>query len=88
MPNDDGHESGHDDKTHPGVHRFSEGSPETRALAELAAMVRFYSGRLDQLLGEVQRNGMTDGQRGMLVRDLREVGEDFVMASKRLGPRR
>jgi hypothetical protein len=88
MTNDDGHEIGHDDKTHPGLHRLSEGTPETRALSELATMVAFYSGRLEQLVGEVQRNGMTDGQRGVLVRDLREVGRDFVNASERLAQRR
>lgn len=77
---------GDDDITQPGAPRMMDGPPEARALAELAAVLRFYAERLDQLAGEVRRVPLDVGQRAALARDMREVGKAFEHDAERVGP--
>lgn len=86
MPAPGGDEPGDDDITQPGAPRMLDGPPEARAVAELAAVLRFYAGRLDQLAGELRRGPMDIGQRAGLGRDLREVSNAFAQDAERVAP--
>lgn len=77
---------GDDDITQPGAPRLLEGPPEARALAELAAVMRFFGDRLEQLAGELRRAPLTDAQRSGLGRDLREVAKACALDAERIAP--
>lgn len=81
-----------DETTQPGTPKLLTGTPEAQALAQLAAMVRFYGQRLEQFTGEILRGDpneapLTMAQRTALGRDLRELGDDFTVTAERVAPR-
>ena len=81
---------GEDETTEPGAPHLLAGPPEARALAELAALVRFYANRLEQFVAEIRRDAeaaVSPNLRALVVRDLRELGRDFSRTADALSPR-
>jgi hypothetical protein len=81
-----------DETTQPGAPKMLTGPPEAQALAQLAAMLRFYGQRLEQFTGEILRappgeSPLTEAQKTALGRDLRELGDDFTVTAARVAPR-